>query len=377
VSSRPAGYRRGGVPTLLALLVVLGWASPAAADPAGPTHYDSRVTAVETERGDDGEVAASFEVLGGDAFLVVRATPGSVVEVPGYEGEPYVRIGADGTVEVNQRAPSRWINDERYETSAEGAPGDVAVDAPPRWEVVGTDGEYAWHDHRIHWMAPSLPRQVDPAAGTPQPVQGWTVPVVVDGQPVTVAGELVWLPGPSPLVPAVLVLAAIAAAAVLAWRGAGLVPTVIGTAALLALVAGASTVLGLPAGADADPFLLVLPALALAIAGAGLAVARRDARAPADEGPAADAADARSTTAHGGRVRGPLIATAAGLPLLIWAVLLAGALLRPLVPGPWPVGIVRVVVTVVAAAGLAGVLAAGRLVLAATSLDRPTSASHP
>jgi hypothetical protein len=368
VRSGPA--RRGGsVTTLLALFLVLGWATPAAADPAGPTHYDSRVTAVEAEQGDAGDVPASFEVLGGDAFLVVRADPGSVVEVPGYEGEPYVRIGADGTVEVNQRAPSRWINDERYETSADGAPGDVAVDAPPRWEVVGTDGEYAWHDHRVHWMAPSLPRQVDPAAGTPQPVQDWTVPVVVDGQPVTVVGELVWLPGPSPLVPALLVLAAVAVAAVLAWRGAGAVPVTVGAGAVVALAAGASTVLGLPTGADGDPFLLVLPVLALVVAGAGLVVARQDARAPVDGGPEA--------APHGERVRGRLIAAAAGLPLLVWAVLLAGTLLRPMVPSPWPVGVVRVAVAAVAAAGLAGLLVAGRLVLAATALDRPTPSAHP
>jgi hypothetical protein len=364
VRSGPVLGRRGGVLTLLALAVVFGGADPAAADPAGPTHYDSRVTAVEADEGVQGDLPASFEVLGGDAFLVVRADPGAVVEVPGYEGEPYVRIGADGTVEVNQRSPSRWINDERYETSAEGAPGDVAVDAPPRWEVVGSGGQYAWHDHRIHWMAPSLPRQVDPAAGTPQAVQDWTVPVVVDGEPVTVVGELVWLPGPSPLVPALLVLAAIALAAVLAWRAVGAVPVAVAGAAVLALATGASSLIGLPTGADGDLFLLVLPVLALALAAVGLAIARRDARAPAAGSPAG--------AAPGDRVRGLLIGAAAGLPLLVWAVLQAGALLRPMVPGPWPAGVVRVVVTVVSAAGLAGLLAAGRSALVATALDRPT-----
>jgi hypothetical protein len=351
--------RRGGSALLLALLVVLSWSSPAAADPAGPTHYDSRVTSVDPT---DGAVTASFEVLGGDAFLVVRAEPGTVVEVPGYEGEPYVRIGPDGTVEVNERSPSRWINDERYETSPAGAPADVDVDAPPRWELVGTDGEYAWHDHRIHWMSPSLPRQVDPTAGTPQPVAEWTVPVVVDGQPVTVAGELTWLPGPSPLVPALLLVAALVAALSLAWRRPGAVPAAIGAAALLTLAAGASATLGLPAGADADLFLPLLPALALALGVVGGAVARRDAARAAPGG-------------TGAGVRGPLIAAAAGLPLLVWAVLQAGVLLRPLAPGPWPVGGVRVVVTLAAAAGLAGIAAATRVALAASALDRDGTAA--
>jgi hypothetical protein len=334
---------------VVGVLVGLSAASPAAADPAGPTHYDSRLTGVEPA-----DAPVSFEILGGDAFLVVRAAPGTEVEVPGYGDEPYVRIAPDGTVEVNQRSPSRWENDARYGAAELEVPADADVEAPPRWEVVASEGEYAWHDHRIHWMSPSLPRQVDPAAGTPQPVADWAVPLLVDGEEVTVTGELLWLPGPSPAVPVGVVLLAVAAGMALGWTRPGWVPAVLGVGGLLTLATGVSKNLGLPPGADGEPFLVVLPVLALGVVAAGVGLVRR---------------------AGGGAVRGRSIAAAGGVPLLVWAVLQAGALTRPVVPGALPVGAVRVVLALAIAAGIAGLLVAARTALAATALDAQGAAA--
>jgi hypothetical protein len=334
-------------------LVAFVPAAPAAADPAGPTHYDSRITGITAEDGRaQDEPPVRLEILGGDAFLVVAADPGVEVEVPGYEGEPYVRIAADGTVEVNQRSPARWLNDARYGAEEVDVPADADPAAPPRWEAVASDGEYAWHDHRIHWMSPSLPRQVDAAAGEPQPVADWEVPLVIDGAPVTVVGELWWLPGPTAVVPAALTLLAVVAGIALALLRPGAVPGLLAASALAALAVGVAKNLGLPAGADGEPFLVVLPVLALALTVAGVAVGRRDAA---------------------GSVRGRLVAAAGGLPLAVWALLQAGALTRPLVPGPLPAGVVRVVVALLVAAAAAGVLAAIRAALAATALEGEAS----
>ncbi|MEX0952281.1 MAG: hypothetical protein WDZ26_00455, partial [Nitriliruptoraceae bacterium] len=111
----------------LALLLVLD-VDVAHADAAGPTHHRSTVTAVTAE--DGGAVPIEVEVIGGDAFLVLRSHPGVTVEVPGYEDEPYLRIGADGVIEVNERSPALWLNEERYGASL---PAGVDADAPPRW----------------------------------------------------------------------------------------------------------------------------------------------------------------------------------------------------------------------------------------------------
>jgi hypothetical protein len=352
------GWTRRTAVASLVTVAVLGAATPATADPAGPTNYDSRLTGLEAEDGTpSGEVPVRFEILGGDAFLAVSAAPGTEVEVPGYDGEPYVRIAADGTVEVNQRSPSRWLNDARYGAEDVEVPPEADAAAPPRWEVVATDGEYAWHDHRIHWMSPSLPRQVDPAAGTAQPVTAWTVPLRVDGQPLTLTGELRWLPGPSPAVPGSVALLAVAGAAALARLRPGWAPAAVAAGGLLALGTGLAGTTGLPAGADADPFLVVLPALALAVVGVGALLGRG--------GPARG-------TGPAGRAR--LVAAAGGLPLLVWVVLQAAALTRPIVPGALPAGLVRTAVAVAAVTGLAGLLVAGRTALAATSLDRAEAA---
>jgi hypothetical protein len=348
----------------LAAVATLGVATPASADPAGPTNYDSRLTGLEAEGGTPaGEVPVRFEILGGDAFLAVSAAPGTEVEVPGYDGEPYVRIAADGTVEVNQRSPSRWLNDARYGAEDVEVPPEADAAAPPRWEVVATDGEYAWHDHRIHWMSPSLPRQVDPGAGTAQPVTAWTVPLQVDGQPLTLTGELRWLPGPSPALPGSVALLAVAGATAIVRLRPGWAPAAVAAGGLLALGTGLAGTMGLPAGADADPYLVVLPLLALAVVGVGALLARG--------GPARDADPARATDPAG---RARLVASAGGLPLLVWVVLQAGALTRPIVPGALPAGLVRTAVAVAAVTGLAGVLVAGRTALAATSLDRAEAA---
>jgi hypothetical protein len=355
---RRAGRGLARLAVVVSTALVAVWpAAPAAADPAGPTHYDARITGIAAEPGRGGAgPPVRVGILGGDAFLVVAADPGVEVEVPGYEGEPYVRIAADGTVEVNQRSPSRWLNDARYGAEEVDVPADADPAAPPRWEPVAADGEFAWHDHRIHWMSPSLPRQVDPAAGGPQPVADWEVPLVVDGQPVTVAGELWWLPGPTPLVPAALTLLAVVAGVALALLRPGAVPAVLAASAVAALAVGATKNVGLPAGADGEPFLVVLPVLALALTVAGVAVGRRDAR---------------------GSVRGRLVAAAGGLPLAVWALVLAGVLTRPIVPGPLPTGVVRVVVALLVAASAAGVLVAMRTVLAATALDGEGSPQQP
>jgi hypothetical protein len=337
---------------LLAVGLLALTASPAAADPAVPTHYDSVITGIDDPAG--GPLPIEVEVLGGDAFLVVRADPGTAVEVPGYQGEPYVRIDADGTVHVNERSEARWVNDERYGIPGAELPPIVDNEAPPSWVQAGDGGEYAWHDHRIHYMSPSLPQQVDPDAGTPQPVWDWTVPLIVDGRQVELTGSLTWLPGPSPALPIglTLVLAAVTVAVVWRWRAA-LVP-LLAVAIVAGAAIGAAKLIGLPAGADGEPALLVLPAIATGAVLLGTVLGRRQAAAT-------------------------WLIPAAGVPVLVWGILQSGALVRPIVPGPVAVEVVRVVVAATLAIGAAAVAAAGRQLLAATrvTVDDPDRDPHP
>ena len=326
-------------------LLLIGLASPAAADPAGPTHYDSGLSSVEPA-----DAPIDVRILGGDAFLVLSVPAGVEAEVPGYEGEPYIRFEADGTVLVNERSPARWLNDARYGELDMNLPTIADADAEPVFTEVASGGTYAWHDHRIHFMSPSLPAQVDPSAGTPQPVMDWSVPVQVDGEAVEITGQLVWLPGPSALVTTLLVALAVALAAAVVVRRPGAAPVLTVVGVVVAAGIGLTKVIGLPPGSDLEPMLVGLPGIAVALLLLGYALSRRSA---------------------GGDARAAVITAAAGIPLLVWSVLQIGSLSRPIVPGPLPVGAVRVAVALTGAAGLAALGAVVRQVLSATSLDEP------
>ncbi len=332
----------------VALLAAL--AAPASADPAGPTHYQSQVVAVEGPGAD----AVELEVLGGDAFLVLHVAPGTAVEVPGYDDEPYIRIAADGAVEVNERAPSRWLNDARYGAADVDVPPSAAADAPPQWVEVAADGTYAWHDHRIHWMSPSLPSQVDPGAGARQPVFEWSVPLYVDGAEVTVHGQLEWLPGPGPAGAAALPALLLVLGVALAMRR----PEALGLLVAIAVVAtagvGVTLSTGLPPGAEGEPVALALPA----IAGVLLAVGA-------------------SRPRGGSRASRQALKVAAGVPLLVWAVTQAGALTRPIVAGVLPTGIVRTVTALALAVGISALVVGARTLWQNSDLEPEAGGSPP
>ena len=92
------------------------------------------------------------EVIGGDSFVQLTATPGTEVLVEGYQQEPYLRFRTDGVVEENQRAPTTYLNASRFGGGDVPAGADPAL--PPDWKQVATGGTFAWHDHRAHWMDP-------------------------------------------------------------------------------------------------------------------------------------------------------------------------------------------------------------------------------
>jgi hypothetical protein len=157
------------------------------------------------------------QVVNFDDSLQLTNRSGRTVIVKGYRGEPYVRIAADGTVAVNHRSPSYYLNDDRY---AEGVtvPRDATPKAIPDWQTVDRTGQFAWHDHRIHWMARSLPPQVKDE-GRRTKIFDWKVPLRIGDRPADVAGSLLWVGKTGGGFP---VGAAISLAAV-ALAGAGLV----------------------------------------------------------------------------------------------------------------------------------------------------------
>lgn len=160
--------------------------------------------------------AIELEVIDYDADIKLTAALGTVVKLPGYEGEPYMRILADGSVQVNQRSPSAYLNTDRYAESE--VPGSASADAKPVWEETRTDGVFQWHDHRAHWMSPEPPARLKGVTERTK-VFDYEIPVTVDGRSSTILGTLWWV-GPEEGSKLPFVLAGVA---ILILGGAGTV----------------------------------------------------------------------------------------------------------------------------------------------------------
>lgn len=245
--------------SLLFAALVLGWLLAgmvaAVADPPGPTDYLSEVTAIEPE-----VAGIQVEIVGGDSFFLLTVAPGVRVDVVGYSGEPYLRFSSDGTVEENQASPSKYLNEDRYAITE--IPDTASADADPEWKVVATDGSYAWHDHRTHWMNEMKP----PGKGPGDQVVEGVIPLFVDGVEVDVTVASVWQEPPSALSVVLGITAGLLLGfAVIRRRGPMLHWMIVG-AALVALGSGAVAYFSVPGETAPTMTMWLVPATAAVLA---------------------------------------------------------------------------------------------------------------
>lgn len=160
----------------------------------------------------------SLQILNYDDRLELTNRSHQPVTVVGYNDEPYARVLPDGTVEVNQRSPAMYLNEDRY--AAVRVPPQASGDAVPQWKVLDRTGRFQWHDHRIHYMGKGTPPAVkDPRQRTK--VFDWVVSLRVGARPAAIVGTLWWQP-PSGGAPAGAFVA-LGALALLAVVGVALV----------------------------------------------------------------------------------------------------------------------------------------------------------
>jgi hypothetical protein len=319
------GVRRAVLAIVIGLGVVVLAASPAAADPARPTNTGSHVTAVVPSN-----AALDVDLLGGGAFLQLRVRPGTTVTVMGYEGEPYLRVDADGTVQENRNSKATYLN--RTLTGTVDIPPTAGPDAPPDWRRVAGGGSYAWHDHRVHWMA----------AGTPPARQDWQVPLLVDGVPATINGWYAAEGAPSPVAWWLIALVVATGAVVAGWYGGRRGRIAVAAAIVIAAALGlpvAVAVGRLPASGIGDWTGAALLAVAVA------------------------AAIAASVSGGGAWLAG------AGLALVLWAGRRLSVLDHAVLVTSLPAGLDRLAVAAGCGAGAAAIVIGVRAVL------RPVSPS--
>jgi hypothetical protein len=331
---------------MVPVILVLG-VRPAAADPPGPTDYESGVVALDPPTS---VVAAS--IIGGDAFLLLEVAPGHEVLVIGYRGEPFVRFAPNGEVAENRHSPSWHESQERYGTL--DVPPEATPDAEPRWVTVADDGRWAWHDHRVHWMG-----TVPPLGSAPgDVVLDAVVPLRVDGEPVALRVRSVLQASPS-AVPALLGagigLALVLGAARLAGahRGTALALSAVAAAAL---VVGIRQVRSVPpeTGPSALHWLLAAAALVPALAAA---VAWRRPRARA-------------------AILVPALVALAGAELALWGWYRRDGLSRAILPTDVPFAFDRFVTAAAMVAGMVG-LGTALWSLLGSPAPRPAGVKRP
>lgn len=198
------GHRFKGA-ALAALLLSLTAAAPAAAHEGDP-HYRSEVRTIAPSL--DG---LSVRVLDHDDALEVTNRSGKTVVIGGYNGEPYARVLADGTVQVDEHSAT-YATIEATEaaeaaeeaghdhadhahddaTTSQSATGGTSTSQAPDWVTLDKTGRYAWHDARIKWRkTPVAPQVTDRSKETK--VFDWQVPLHVGTQAGTIQGTLFWV----------------------------------------------------------------------------------------------------------------------------------------------------------------------------------------
>jgi hypothetical protein len=160
-------------------------AAPAAVAHEGNPNYRSVIRTAPDASG------LRLDVLNFDDRLELQNRTGRTVVVDGYQGEPYARLKADGTVEVNRRSPAFYLNDDRF--AGVEVPTSADAKAEPEWQLVDRTGRFEWHDHRIHWMSTVPPKQAKDATERTK-IFDWKVPMQVGGTATAARGALFWQP---------------------------------------------------------------------------------------------------------------------------------------------------------------------------------------
>ena len=171
--------------TLFAALVPVlacAFAAPAMAHQGDP-RFDSVLTGA-------GIPGLKVQVLNyGDRLLLQNRT-GKTVTLEGYENEPYARLLADGTGQVNQNSPATYLNTDPYANAT--VPKSANAKATPAWKTIEGDDRYETHDHRIHWMSPGATPEIVTDKAVRTKVFDWSVPVEVGDRRTAITGTLWW-----------------------------------------------------------------------------------------------------------------------------------------------------------------------------------------
>src|SRR5262249_34339199 len=122
-----------------ALAAIVVSAQPAAAHGVGGVQPSNFETTVDGTTPHVRALTVRAVDLGNE--LELRDDSGGEDVVPGYKGEPYLRIGPRGVFE-NRRSPATYLN--RTRDGKTRVPADANPVAAPEWNKIGSDSVARW-----------------------------------------------------------------------------------------------------------------------------------------------------------------------------------------------------------------------------------------
>lgn len=164
-----------------ALLGVAAIVAPAAAHEEVPG-VRAVLDAVEPPLPPGVTIQAQISVA--DQLIAENRTPTDLF-VLGDEGEPFLRIGPQGTF-ANIKSPSWYRSNDP--TGAAVPPDDADPKAEPVFARVSAEPVFGWFDHRLHKGLLTRPPAVEDP-DKPVVLESWTVPMRYGDQPVSVKGH--------------------------------------------------------------------------------------------------------------------------------------------------------------------------------------------
>jgi hypothetical protein len=244
-------------------VMVLGPAQPAFAHGGnGGASSDYRIEVTGFEGDPTGIEVRPVEL--GDRMELVRTTANEV-QIVGYEGEPYIRLDADGVFE-NYNSPAHYNNLDRFARTP--TPATATPTADPNWVKLSDGNSVRWHDHRTHWMDPTPRQDVRDNPDVERVIfPDNRVDLVVDGKPVVAIVKVTWLPPPSRMV--WLLITSLTACALLA--ALVLIPSLRRFIPALALAASIACLVG----SGTSTFRVVASSLAIVVVIAGIVLKNR------------------------------------------------------------------------------------------------------
>lgn len=146
----------------------------------------------------ESRLTSSNEVMPGvTANLLPGSVPGLFLEnttnqtvlVRGRQGEPFARVGPDGT-QVNTRSAT-YADDQRARGLEPPAPVDAS--RPPLWEKVSDTPLFTWLESRAVYAASQSAEEMSEDS-RPVTLGTWEIPLEIDGSGYRIEGATVWTP---------------------------------------------------------------------------------------------------------------------------------------------------------------------------------------